>query len=181
LALETLAHFANGKLSIHPQFGVSVGLPLITSPGVTSIRGALNLSHHTIKTKATAACTFFFSGDWRIAPPHLRCTEKWIRRSGGNGNPDWHINSDNTFCYVLAPQWADQIKAVEAEHGTKKAITVAAFHAVNNARWLLFHHLLGYRNKLPCWPKDWPQWSHCYQGILEYDQVRKACVDFPEQ
>lgn len=180
LAQKTLSYFVNGSFAIHPELGFNIILPMHTSPGVTSIRGVLNLSHHTTQTKATAECTFFFPAGWRYAPPHLRCTEKWIRTSSSHGKVDWHIYPDNTLCYVIAPQWTDQIKAVETRYGTRSAIHAAAFHAINNARWLLYHHLLGYRQRLTDWPKDWPQWSH-RNGFTEYARTRSAGIAFSNQ
>ena len=181
LALEVLSHFDSGAISIHPGLGTKVILNQTTSPGVTSVRGILNLSYDVIETKATVACAFFFPADWRIKPPHLRCTKKWLRTSSITGNQDWHVNGDNTLCYVLGPQWADQIASIEQNNGADIALAVAAFHAVNNARWLLYHHFLGYRRKMTEWPDEWPQWPHFESGLAAYERVRKRGVKFTHQ
>lgn len=176
-----LSHFDKGSISVHPEFGSEVIFPHVTSPGVASIHGTLNLSHHETQTKATAKCSYFIPENWRTTPPHLRCREKWTRTSERGGNPSWHINSDQTLCYVIAPQWADQIKEVESTRGTENAITVAAFHAINNSRWLLYHHLLGYRRNFDKWPAEWPEWPHYMEGIKAYERDVRRGVSFSEK
>jgi hypothetical protein len=90
----------------------------------------------------------------------LRCAATWIRKPGGLLTADWHVNSDDSLCYVLDREWADQVSAIEEESNTEAAIAAAAFITINNARWLLYRHFQGYRRKLKKWPAEWPQWEH---------------------
>ena len=74
---------------------------------------------------------------------------------------------------MLNNQWADAIAEEEDKHGEEAAMEFAAYYAVNSARWLLYHHLEGYRRKLLKWPSDWPQWPHFALGKMVYQQWKK--------
>lgn len=71
---------------------------------------------------------------------------------------------------MLDDQWLDAIADETKRHGEQAAMEFAAFYATNSARWLLYHHLEGYRRKLMTWPPDWPQWPHFDAGKLAYQQ-----------
>lgn len=98
----------------------------------------------------------------------LRCTEKWIQRPGGIQSAHWHICLNGALCYVLDFEWQDALAAAEQVVGEENLAEFAAFYAVNNTRWLLYHHLLGYRENLTLWQKEWPQRPHDELGKLEY-------------
>lgn len=72
---------------------------------------------------------------------------------------------------MLNEQWSDFIANIETKHGTSVSIDDAAFFAINNTRWLLWHHLFGYQNGIVNWPSDWPEWPHYEDGVQAY---RKA-------
>lgn len=166
------SHLIHGKLAIHPHLARGTGLPRLASAGVLTVHGSLNLSHQDIETAAESYCRFTVGLSWRRESPTLRCSEKWLRRPGGRLTADWHINSDNSLCYVLDWEWADQLAAIEHQHGSERALFAAAFIAVNNARWLLYRHLEGYRRKLVDWPAEWPQWGHGLEGLQDYVRER---------
>jgi hypothetical protein len=167
-------HLRAGQIAIHPHLAAETNLPRLASAGVLTIHGHLNLSHQDTKTAAEAYCRFTVQLDWREQCPALRCTEKWIRRPGGRLTADWHVNSDDSLCYILNPEWADQLASIERDNDTDAAITAAAFIAINNARWLLYRHLEGYRRKLIGWPAEWPQWEHGLDGLRDYARERRA-------
>jgi quinol monooxygenase YgiN len=160
--------FRAGQFAFHPHLAGETGLRLLASAGVLTIHGPLNLSHEGIETSIEAYCRITVRAAWRRQSPALRCVEKWIRRPGGSLTADWHVNSDESLCYVLDREWADQIKAIEDQYNAEAAIAAAAFITINNARWLLYRHLEGYRRKLRRWPPDWPQWDHGFRGLMAY-------------
>ncbi len=173
LATRMRRHLAKAKLAVHPDLEVTCSLRRLMSSGVVTIHGELNLSHQNIRTKVTAYCRFTLHPDWRNSPPAMRCTEQWIRRPGGRISANWHVNSDDSLCYVLADEWSDQVHQSESRHSTEAAIGTAAFIAANNGRWLLYRHLVGYREKLHDWPDDWPQWPHAEAGVRAYHHQRQ--------
>lgn len=170
-----LEHFEHGELSSGEQPIASNGEAISAtpdSPNLVSVRGILNLSHQTTITKAVANCTFFVSDDWRKVAPLLQCSEPWICRPGGTLTTNWHIRTDGLLCYVLDAEWEDALRNLSKKTNGQYIGRVAAFYAINNARWLLYHHLLGYRDNLTDWPPDWPQRSHSTEGIIEYMRER---------
>jgi hypothetical protein len=68
----------------------------------------------------------------------------------------------------LNEEWFNQLQEIEVHRGFGPALVAAAFMAVNNARWLLYRHLEGYRRKQREWPPDWPQWAHAEAGSIQY-------------
>jgi hypothetical protein len=169
LAREVATHFIDHAISIHPMRQSLSGISNIVSAGVATIRGNLNLSHQDVETGAVASCSFCFPAMWRRWSPALRCSATWIRRPTDlNLRANWHVNSDESLCYVLDAEWRDCLADIEAKHGNELTIDAAAFYCVNNARWLLFRHLEGYRRKLNDWPRDWPEWSHNLAGLHQY-------------
>ena len=169
LGYEIRRHFVDGCVSAHAAVKPDRALARLVSPGIVTFRGHLNLTHQDIKTGAVAACSFSISLDWPARSPALRCEEKWIRgRTRSETRPSWHINADDSFCYVLDAEWADSILSVRQDYGWDAAVVVAGYYCVNNAKWLLYRHLEGYRRKLVEWPKDWPQWPHYGAGLQAY-------------
>lgn len=166
------SHLLGGKLAIHPHLAEGTSIPRLVSTGILTVHGLLNLSHQGVETDAAAYCRFTIRLAWRTQSPALRCSERWLRRPGGRLTADWHINSDDSLCYVLDLEWADQIAAIKMQHDADGAMCAAAFIAVNNARWLLYRHLEGYRRKLIEWPDEWPQWEHGIDGLRDYLRQR---------
>jgi len=162
------AHFPVRSLSIHTGCNVS-GTSKVLSTGIATVRGKLNLSHQNIVTTATADCSLCVPLDWPQTPPALRCTASWIRRPDDpTVRADWHVNQDNSLCYVLDREWYDCLADIQPKK-PHLIIQCAAFYCVNNARWLLYRHLEGYRRRLKHWPaKEWICWSHSIAGLRAY-------------
>jgi len=138
------------------------------------VKGRLRLGTDANPTNTTALCRFVFREEWRRWPPQLWSDERWIRRPGGVLTINWHIFPEGNLCYVLVPQWRETLAAIEAEHGTKAALVSAMHYILNNARYLLFHHLLGYRRKLADWPEEWPQYPHSREAAFKaYEKAKR--------
>jgi hypothetical protein len=169
LANEIATHFVASTLSIHPDAIVPPGGKKIVSHGVATVRGTLNLSHQNIDSKVIADCSFTVSLDWHRTAPALRCAADWIRRAvDPRLRANWHVNDDDSLCYVLDPEWEDCLADIRSKN-SELVIRSAAFYCVNNARWLLYRHLEGYRRHLKDWPiKEWPCWPHAVGGLREY-------------
>jgi hypothetical protein len=146
-------------------------LPLKQPFGIR-IRGDLPLSLGPINSKRSAHCEYTVFAGWRAIHPHLECRENWVRRPGPKRNVDWHILPDGSFCYVLNAQWRDCVRERESQYGTSIAIADSAFYAINNGRWLLWHHLYAYRNNITEWQRDWPEWPHYEAGLIAYQQAK---------
>lgn len=164
------SHLSEGTVSIHRNSFVKPSLRPFTSQGLACVSGLLNLSYDNNHTSVNARCTFAIGANWHALRPALRCAETCVRGSNADGtiDIDWHRYNDGSFCYMLNDQWCDSIQSEFHENGKVAAQEFAAFYAVNNARWLLYHHLEGYRRKLPTWDDAWPQWQHGAEGRKEY-------------
>jgi hypothetical protein len=174
-------HFLNNTLSIHSLENVTPGTSKIVSSGVATVRGRLNLSHQNIETKIIGNCSFCFLPNWRRSAPALRCNASWVRRPKDlKLRADWHINADESLCYVLDTEWEDCLADIEAKHGVGLTIESAAFYCVNSARWLLYRHLEGYRRKLIGWPREWPYWPHYLAGLAEYAARKRRHQHLPK-
>jgi hypothetical protein len=180
VAYEVAAHFANATISVHTDSVLTIGTDKIVSRGVATVRGKLNLSHQNIETNVVADCSLCVLCDWRRTAPALRCGARWIRRPEDSLlRADWHINSDESLCYVLDAEWRDCLADIEAKHGPDFTINAAALYCVNSARWLLYRHLQAYRRKLKKWPKEWPQWPHYEAGVIEYIRQKRFNKHLP--
>lgn len=166
------AHFANGTITLPRGFPILFQswhkAKMNHAPYTVTVSGKLNLSYDGNPSSVNADCRFRIFHDWRLLQPEFVCRENWISRPSGHRRADWHIYSNDSFCYVHHEQWHDTIRDTESCFGTGAALFDAAFLAVNNVRWLLAHHLYAYRNNLSEWPKDWPQWDHGDAGTLAY-------------
>lgn len=180
IAHEVAAHFVNATVSVHTDSTLTSGTCKIISRGVATVRGKLNLSHQNIETNAVADCSFCIARNWRRTPPALRCTASWIRHPEDSQlRADWHINTDESLCYVLGAEWQDCLADIEAKHGLDLMMHAAAFYCVNSARWLLYRHLQGYRRKLKRWAKEWPYWPHYEAGLAEYTARKRLNRHLP--
>jgi len=175
LANEIATHFVAKTVSIHPDAVVPPGGKKIVSPGVATVRGTLNLSHQNIVSKVLTHCSFCVSLNWLRTAPAFRCAASWIRRPVDPLlRANWHVNDDNSLCYVLDPEWEDCLTDTRAKN-SDLIIRSAAFYCVNSARWLLYRHLEGYRRNLRDWPiKEWPCWPHSIGGLRAYRAHRKS-------
>ena len=160
--------FKSGSISIHPDLKQMPLASLTDCSGAITLRGSLNLSYQEFTTKTNARCAFHIPLNWKSSPPVLRCIEQWVQRPGGTMSADWHICINDSLCYVLDLEWQDALAAAEQSVGQENLAEFASFYAVNNSRWLLFHHLLGYRENLTTWQKEWPQRPHHALGKFEY-------------
>lgn len=169
LANEIATHFNESTLSIHSDLTVPAGGRKIISRGIATVRGALNLTHQNIETKVAVRCSFCVPVRWYENAPALRCTERWIRRpSDPLLRANWHVNDDDSLCYVLDPEWRDCLADIRAKN-PELVIRSAAFYCVNSARWLVYRHLEGYRRNLKDWPsEEWPSWPHSIGGLRAY-------------
>lgn len=139
------------------------------------LEGGLALGSEANPTNVTAQCRFEFYENWRRCPPTLWCDEKWIRRPGGHLTTNWHILGEGNFCYVLRPEWIETLVSIENQHGNEAALVASAHYILNNTRYLLYHHLLGYRYKLNDWLKEWPDYPHGPEAALKaYEKAKKA-------
>jgi len=169
LGQEIHGHFVDGNVSFHPTIKPNRAVRRLASNGVATVWGQLNLSHQDIATRVNASCSLCIPSNWMERSPALRCLEIWIRgRERRDTRPEWHINDDDSFCYVLDAEWKELLDSVRSEHGPEAAMTAAAYYCINNVRWLLFRHLEGYRRKLRKWPREWPQWAHYAAGLQDY-------------
>lgn len=181
LATEIATHFLESTVSVHADSIILDGLAKIVSRGVVTVRGKLNLSHQNIDTNVVVRCSFCVPSDWRRAAPALRCTEVWTRRpKEPRLRADWHVNDDESLCYVLNAEWRDCLADIDAKHGSELTTESAAFYCVNNARWLLYRHVEGYRRKLIDWPKEWPYWPHYTAGLVEYAALKRRHQHLPK-
>ncbi len=177
LGFSLQKYFADSKLAVHPELEFAKGLNGLMSPGVATVHGSLNLSHHEIVSSVSVQCRFTIKRNWRASPPTLRCTEPWLRRQGGRLTTDWHIFDDGALCYTFPIQWLEQLAAIESKYGTEAATASAGFVAINSSRWLLYRHLQGYREQLVDWPVEWPQWPHHELAIQEYRRSRQRSLN----
>ena len=178
LANEIATHFVASRLSIHPDTAVPPGGKKIISFGIATVRGKLNLSHQNIESKVAADCSLCVPLCWLLNAPALRCTANWIRRPiDPLLRANWHVNDDDSLCYVLDPEWKDCLTDIRSKNPVL-IIRSAAFYCVNSARWLLYRHLEGYRRNLKDWPiKEWPCWPHSVGGLRAYrDRKRQRGI-----
>ena len=174
LANEIATHFIESTLSIHPDGAIPLGATKIVSSGIATVRGKLNLSHQETESKVIVDCSFCVPLHWLRTAPALRCSARWIRRPNDRElRANWHINDDDSLCYVLNLEWKDCLADIHAKH-PDLTVQCAAFYCVNNARWLLYRHLEGYRRRLKDWPpKEWPCWPHSVAGLRAYLAQRR--------
>lgn len=166
LAKEMGDHFGGCELRMRHLASVN-HLHRPACHGIAVIEGSLGLSHDEVNTRVSAECSFEVSEHWPIHGPILRCAAPWIRGRDVR-DPDWHVNSDGSLCYVLDDQWRDAIRYAKEEVPFDELWSYAAFYAINNARWLLFRHLESYRLGIKRWSDHWPAWPHHEQGRRAY-------------
>lgn len=136
------------------------------------ILGRVAVNPGAAEAQVYARCDWRVKQSWRIRPPSVFCRAPWVKTSGA----DWHVNFNGTLCYVHPWEWNDFIRTVAPTLSFADLTTAVAGYAFNNLRWLLEHHLAGYRLNLRDWPPDWPQWSHRQDGELEYYREREQII-----
>lgn len=170
-AKELTSHFQKFSLQLRHRAAVHYTMKPACS-GVAVIDGDLNLSHEDVRTRVSATCSLEVSENWANFGPSLRCTAPWIRGQDVR-DPDWHVNSDGSLCYVLGDQWRDAINYARQNIALSEVDSYAAFYAVNSAKWLLFRHLESYRMGITRWSDHWPAWPHHEAGRRAYRQWRE--------
>jgi hypothetical protein len=148
------------------ELGTSHGVNIEPSARWAEVSGILNLSHDNISTPALARCKFKIGSSWVAAPPRVKCLEPWVRLEA-----DWHagigINCDE-ICYVLDEEWRDAVSKVYTEQGIASAARYAAEFCLQNVKWLLYRHYIGFVAKTKSWPKDWPGRPHGDEAYKQY-------------
>jgi hypothetical protein len=133
-----------------------------------------------LEEKISAHCKWIVGNDWKNLPPMVSCDEGWMKfgpKENDYALSEWHVMKGKTICYMLSEQWGDYLGKLVQSLSDIDLTLCAAAYASNNLRWILGHHLEGFRLDLEHWHKDWPQWDHREKGVKQYEKLRIQLID----
>jgi hypothetical protein len=111
--------------------------------------------------------------EWMRESPIVQADAPFMRTE-----PAWHANP-NGICYVHPGVWYDEHLARVDHFRVREPEDAVRW----TARWLcdsvdnLVHkHFLGWQAGLKDWPGSWPAYLHAEEGILQYEEEKKAAA-----